>query len=171
MRKTVVFVVAAVIGATALAAPATAQQSTSPTPSAAPAKGSVQLNVNTAINQTLVDKYVRDAPNVALAKCEGASPTFSSPVLTFANYFPGPFMGTDANISADATLKPGTAPGTYPLTVTCGGQHLQHAVLGARGPGREGAGRCGESGRRQHGRLNSRTRKTTSEPRSGVVFS
>jgi hypothetical protein len=120
VRKTVVFVVAAVIGATALAAPATAQQSTGPTPSAAPAKGSVQLNVNTAINQTLVDKYVRDAPNVALAKCEGASPTFSSPVLTFANYFPGPFMGTDANISADATLKPGTAPGTYPLTVTCG---------------------------------------------------
>jgi hypothetical protein len=116
VRKTVVFVVAALIGVTASAAPATAQQSTSPTP-----KGSVQLNVNTAINQTLVDKYVRDAPNVALAKCEGASPTFSSPVLTFANYFPGPFMGTDANISADATLKPGTEPGTYPLTVTCGG--------------------------------------------------
>ncbi len=119
VRKTVVFVAAAVFGATALAAPATAQ-SGSPT---APARaGSVQLNVNTAINQSLVDKYVRDAPNVALAKCEGASPKFSSPVLDFANYTPGPFMGADANISADATLKPGTAAGEYPLTVTCGGQ-------------------------------------------------
>jgi hypothetical protein len=123
VRKTVVFVVAAVIGATTLAGPAQAQQqSPSPTPSAAPAKGSVQLNVNTAINQSLVDKYVRDAPNVALAKCEGASPKFSSPALTFSNYTPGPFMGADANISADAALTPGTPAGTYPLTVTCGGQ-------------------------------------------------
>ena len=123
VRKTVVFVAAAVIGATALTGPAMAQ-STGPTPSAAPSAkaGSVQLNVNTAINQTLVDKYVRDAPNVALAKCEGPSPAFSSPVLTFANYTPGPFMGADANISADVELKPGTAAGTYPLTVTCGGQ-------------------------------------------------
>ena len=129
MRKTVVFVAAAVIGATALTGPAMAQ-STGPTPSASTntstspgAKaGSVQLNVNTAINQTLVDKYVRDAPNVALAKCEGPSPAFASPVLTFANYTPGPFMGADANISADVELKPGTAAGTYPLTVTCGGQ-------------------------------------------------
>ena len=122
MRKTVVFVVAAVIGATTLAGPAMAQQSTVPAPSGAPAKGSVQLNVNTAINQSLVDKYVRDAPNVALAKCEGASPAFSSPALTFSNYTPGPFMGADANISADAALKPGTGAGTYPLTVTCGSQ-------------------------------------------------
>ncbi|WP_206787997.1 hypothetical protein [Amycolatopsis sp. MtRt-6] len=123
MRKTVVFVAAAVIGATALAGPAMAQ-STGPAPStsAAPKAGSVQLNVNTAINTTLVDKYVRDAPNVALAKCEGASPAFSSPALTFSNYTPGPFMGVDANISADAELKPGTAAGSYPLTVTCGGQ-------------------------------------------------
>ncbi|WP_410630145.1 hypothetical protein [Amycolatopsis sp. cmx-4-83] len=119
MRKTVVFVAAVVIGATA-AAPATAQSS-GPVAAPAPA-GSVQLNVNTAINQSLVDKYVRDAPNVALAKCEGASPKFSSPALDFANYTPGPFMGADANISADATLKPGTGAGTYPLTVTCGGQ-------------------------------------------------
>lgn len=117
MRKTVVFVAAAVIGATAPAAPATAQSSNS-SPAAA---GSVQLNVNTAINTTLVDKYVRDAPNVALAKCTGDKPTFASPVLTFSNYVPGPFMGTDANISADVELKPGTAAGTYPLTVTCGG--------------------------------------------------
>ncbi len=122
MRKTVVLVVAAVIGATSLAGPAVAQQSTVPAPSGAPAKGSVQLNVNTAINQTLVDKYVRDAPNVALAKCDGASPAFSSPVLTFSNYTPGPFMGADANISADAALKPGIGAGTYPLTVTCGDQ-------------------------------------------------
>ncbi|MEU0789651.1 hypothetical protein ABZ342_06265 [Amycolatopsis sp. NPDC005961] len=122
MRKTVVLVVAAVIGATTLTGPAMAQQSPSTTPAAAPAKGSVQLNVNTAINQTLVDKYVRDAPNVALAKCEGASPKFSSPVLTFSNYTPGPFMGADANISADVALNPGTQAGTYPLTVTCGGQ-------------------------------------------------
>ncbi|MFG1642390.1 hypothetical protein ACGFMK_19050 [Amycolatopsis sp. NPDC049252] len=119
MRKTLVFVAAAVIGATGLAAPATAQ-STGPAP--APSAGSVQLNVNTAINQSLVDKYVRDAPNVALAKCDGASPAFSSPVLTFSNYTPGPFMGADANISADAALKPGTAAGTYPLSVTCGGK-------------------------------------------------
>jgi hypothetical protein len=117
VRKTLVFVAAAVIGATVPAAPATAQN-TGPAP--APSAGSVQLNVNTAINQSLVDKYVRDAPNVALAKCEGAAPAFSSPALTFANYTPGPFMGADANISADATLKPGTAAGTYPLTVTCG---------------------------------------------------
>ncbi|WP_410639432.1 hypothetical protein [Amycolatopsis sp. lyj-346] len=125
MRKTVVFVAAAVIGATALAGPAMAQ-STGPTSSASPAPrttaGMVQLNVNTAINQSLVDKYVRDAPNVALAKCEGPSPAFSSPVLTFTNYTPGPFMGVDANISADVELKPGTTAGTYPLTVTCGGQ-------------------------------------------------
>jgi hypothetical protein len=121
VRKTLVFVAAAVIGTTTLAGPATAQ-STSPAPAPAPSAGSVQLNVNTAINQSLVDKYVRDAPNVALAKCDGASPAFSSPVLTFANYTPGPFMGADANISADATLKPGTAAGTYPLTMTCGGK-------------------------------------------------
>jgi hypothetical protein len=114
--------VAAVIGATMPAGSAMAQQSTTTTPGAAPAKGSVQLNVNTAINQSLVDKYVRDAPNVALAKCEGASPAFSSPVLTFSNYTPGPFMGADANISADVALKPGTPAGTYPLTVTCGSQ-------------------------------------------------
>jgi hypothetical protein len=127
VRKTVVFVAAAVIGATALAGPAMAQ-STGTTPSATPSSapsapaGMVQLNVNTAINSTLVNKYVRDAPNVALAKCEGASPKFDSPVLTFGNYTPGPFMGVDANISADVQLKPGTAAGTYPLTVTCGSQ-------------------------------------------------
>ncbi|WP_410668701.1 hypothetical protein [Amycolatopsis sp. cmx-4-68] len=122
MRKTVVFVAAAVIGATALTGPAMAQSTSPSTTGPAPSAGSVQLNVNTAINTTLVDKYVRDAPNVALAKCEGATPTFSSPVLTFTNYQPGPFMGADANISADAALKPGTPAGSYPLTVTCGGQ-------------------------------------------------
>jgi hypothetical protein len=121
VRKTGVFVVAAMIGVTAPAAPATAQ-STGPAPSQGAGTGHVQLNVNTAINQTLVNKYVHDAPNVALAKCDGAAPAFASPALTFANYFPGPFMGTDANISADATLKPGTPAGTYPLTVTCGGK-------------------------------------------------
>ncbi|MEU4520952.1 hypothetical protein AB0F52_19885 [Amycolatopsis sp. NPDC024027] len=125
MRKTVVFVAAAVIGATTLTGSAMAQ-STGAAPSTSPAPktaaGMVQLNVNTAINQSLVDKYVRDAPNVALAKCEGPSPAFSSPALTFTNYTPGPFMGADANISADAELKPGTPAGTYPLTVTCGGQ-------------------------------------------------
>lgn len=119
VRKTVFFVAAAVFGATALAGPAMAQNTTT---APSPAAGKVQLNVNTAINQTLVDKYVRDAPNVALAKCDGASPKFASPVLTFSNYTPGPFMGTDANISADVELKPGTAAGAYPLTVTCGGQ-------------------------------------------------
>jgi hypothetical protein len=123
VRKTLVFVAAAVIGATAPAASATAQ-STGPAPAPAQSAdaGSVQLNVNTAINQSLVNKYVRDAPNVALAKCDGAAPAFASPALTFGNYTPGPFMGTNATISADATLNPGTPPGTYPLTVTCGGK-------------------------------------------------
>ena len=122
VRKTVFFVAAAVFGATALTGPAMAQ-STGSTPSASPAPktaaGNVQLNVNTAINQTLVDKYVRDAPNVALGKCEGDKPTFDSPVLTFSNYTPGPFMGADANVSADATLKPGTPAGSYELSVSC----------------------------------------------------
>ncbi|WP_072474574.1 hypothetical protein [Amycolatopsis australiensis] len=122
MRKTVVFVAAAVFGATALAAPATAQQSTSPAP-ATPPPGFVQLNANTAVNQTLVNKYVRDAPNVALAKCAGDKPTFTSPVLTFSNYTPGPFMGVDANVSADVALKPGTPAGTYELTVSCSEQN------------------------------------------------
>ena len=119
VRKTVIFVAAAVIGATALAGPAMAQ-STGPTPATSPAPGGmVQLNVNTAVNQTLVNKYVRDAPNVALGKCTGDKPTFDSPVLTFSNYTPGPFMGVDANVSADVTLKPGTPAGSYELTVSC----------------------------------------------------
>lgn len=119
MHKRAVFVAAAVLGATALAGPAAAQ-STTPAPAPKPA-GSVQLNLNTAVNQNLVNKYDRDGSNVALAKCTGSSPTFTSPVLTFGNYNQGPFMGVDANISADATLKPGTPAGSYPLTVTCGG--------------------------------------------------
>ena len=118
VRKTLVFVAAAVIGATAPAAPAVAQSTGQAAPTPA---GSVQLNVNTAVNHTLVDKYVRDAPNVALAKCAGEKGTFDSPVLTFSNYTPGPFMGVDANISADAVLKPDTPAGTYPLTVNCVG--------------------------------------------------
>lgn len=116
------FVAAAVIGATALAGPALAQ-TTSPTATpalpAAPA-GSVQLNADTAVLHDRVNKYFRDDSNVALAKCTGASPKFASPVLTFANYSKGPFIGVDADISADATLKPGTRAGTYPITVTCG---------------------------------------------------
>ena len=54
VRKTVIAVVAAMIGATALTGPAVAQdQPTTPNP--APAQGMVQLNVNTAVDQTLVD--------------------------------------------------------------------------------------------------------------------
>jgi|SRR5437763_10762015 len=118
VRKTVIAVVAAMIGATALTGPAVAQdQPTTPNP--APAQGMVQLNVNTAVDQTLVDKYVRDEPNVAVGKCVGDKPGFDSPVLTFSNYAQGPFMGVDANVSADAVLKPGTPAGTYPITVSC----------------------------------------------------
>lgn len=119
VRKTVVLVVAAMIGATALSGSAMAQGTGQTTNTAQPAPGMVQLNVNTAVNQTLVNKYVFDAPNVALGRCDGDKPTFDSPVLTFSNYQPGPFMGVDANTSADATLKPGTPAGTYPLTISC----------------------------------------------------
>ena len=108
------------IGATTVTGSAMAQGTGQTTTTAPPAPGLVQLNANTAINQTLVNKYVTDAPNVALAQCPGDKPTFVSPVLSFSNYQPGPFMGVDANISADAALKPGTPAGTYPLTVTCG---------------------------------------------------
>ncbi len=121
VRKAVVLVVAAMIGATTLTGSAMAQstgRTTNPAPPAGP--GFVQLNANTAINQDLVNKYVDDAPNVALAQCQGASPTFASPVLTFSNYTPGPFMGVEANISADTKINPGTPAGTYPITVTCG---------------------------------------------------
>lgn len=122
VRKTVVLVAAAVIAATVLTGSAHAQGTGTTTPAPPPAPGKVQLNVNTAVNQTLVDKYVLDAPNVAVAQCPGDSPTFASPALTFSNYTPGPFNGVDANITADAALKPGTAAGSYPLTVTCGGK-------------------------------------------------
>ena len=120
MRKAVVLVAAAMIGATMLSGSAMAQSTGQTTNAAQPTPGMVQLNANTAINQTLVNKYVTDAPNVALGQCPGDKPTFASPVLTFSNYQPGPFMGVAANISADAVLNPGTAAGTYPLTVTCG---------------------------------------------------
>jgi hypothetical protein len=122
VRKAVVLVAAAMIGTTMLSGSAMAQgsQTTGQTTNAAkPAPGMVQLNVNTAVNTGLVDKYTPDAPNVALAKCLGDKPTFTSPVLDFSNYVPGPFMGVDANVSADAALKPGTAPGRYPLTISC----------------------------------------------------
>jgi len=119
VRKAVVLVAAAMIGATALSGSAMAQGTGQTTNAAQPAPGMVQLNANTAINQTLVNKYVTDAPNVALGQCAGDKPTFASPVLTFSNYQPGPFMGVDANTSADAVLNPGTPAGTYPLTISC----------------------------------------------------
>lgn len=124
VRRVLVGVVA--IGAAVLAGPATgyAQQ-----PPAQPDPGvTVQLNDDTAYSLGLVNKYVHGDFNVALAQCPGdglkapKTTTFSSPVLTFGNYDYGPLVGVPANVSADAELKKGTAPGSYPLTVDCNGK-------------------------------------------------
>nr|WP_091624370.1 hypothetical protein [Amycolatopsis saalfeldensis] len=116
MRKRAFFVAVAAIGAAAVAGPATAA-------TGGPAV-SVQLNQDTAGQQTL-NKFQRGDDNVALAQCPGAkagATSFSSPVLTFANYDFGPFIGVEATVSADALLVPGTPAGSYQLTVNCGGK-------------------------------------------------
>ncbi|WP_452039152.1 hypothetical protein [Amycolatopsis jiangsuensis] len=85
----------------------------------------VQLNQDTAALHGMVDHFQRADANVALADCPGATPgstTFSSPVLRFSGYDFGPFVGVKATVSADAELLSGTAAGSYPLTVTCGGK-------------------------------------------------
>jgi hypothetical protein len=120
VRKRAVFVAVAAIGAVAVAGPATAA-----TGGPAPAQAvSVQLNQDTAGQQTL-NKFQRGDDNVALAQCPGAkagATTFSSPVLTFANYDFGPFIGVEATVTADALLVPGTPAGSYQLTVNCAGK-------------------------------------------------
>lgn len=118
MRKRAVFVAVAAIGAAAVAGPATAA------PAQPAAAVSVQLNQDTAGQQTL-NKFQRGDDNVALAQCPGAkagATSFSSPVLTFANYYFGPFIGVEATVSANARLVPGTPAGSYQLTVNCGGK-------------------------------------------------
>ncbi|WP_370311021.1 hypothetical protein [Amycolatopsis sp. WAC 01376] len=88
----------------------------------------VQLNDDTAYELGLVNKYVHGDSNVALAQCPGdglkapKSTTFASPVLAIGKYDYGPLIGVPANISAEVTLKEGTAPGSYPLTVNCNGK-------------------------------------------------
>ncbi|QRP45185.1 hypothetical protein [Amycolatopsis sp. FDAARGOS 1241] len=126
MRKRAVFVAAVAIGTVAVAGQAVAATGG---PAAAPAQPApavtVQLNQDTAVLHGMVDKYQRGEANVALADCPGAkagSTTFSSPVLTFASYDFGPFIGVQATVSARAELAPGTAAGAYPLTVSCGGK-------------------------------------------------
>ncbi|MEC3981580.1 hypothetical protein [Amycolatopsis sp. H20-H5] len=126
--KKVFFVAAWVIGATAFAGTAAghAQPGQQPPTPSTPA-ATVQLNADTAVSHGLINKYANGEPNVALAQCQstGTAPTsatFSSPVLTFANYDRGPLIGVPANMSADAMLKPGTRSGQYPITVTCDGK-------------------------------------------------
>ncbi|WP_326568312.1 hypothetical protein VSH64_42190 [Amycolatopsis rhabdoformis] len=85
----------------------------------------VQLNQDTAALHGLVNHFQRGEDNVALADCPGAksgTATFSSPVLKFSGYDFGPFIGVQATVSADAALAPGTAAGSYPLTITCAGK-------------------------------------------------
>jgi hypothetical protein len=92
----------------------------------------VQLNADTAVSQGLANKYTNDDFNVALGEClapgagvdDGApaSTTFFSPVLTFTNYAFLPTLGVQANVSANAKLKPGTKSGSYPLTMVCDGK-------------------------------------------------
>ncbi|MEV0065063.1 hypothetical protein [Amycolatopsis sp. NPDC050768] len=123
MRKRAVFVAAVAIGTVAVAGQAVAATGG---PAAAPAPAvTVQLNQDTAALHGLVNHFQRGESNVALADCPGAkagSTTFSSPVLKFANYDFGPFVGVRATVSADADLVSGTAAGDYPLTVACGGK-------------------------------------------------
>jgi hypothetical protein len=130
VNKRTAFVAALAIGVTVVTSPATGfaqqrqQQPTSPN-----ATATVQLNTDTAVLHGLINKYTNDDFNVALGECADAgspnapqSTTFSSPVLTFSHYTYQPTMGVNANVTADAQLKPGTAAGSYQLTMTCDGQ-------------------------------------------------
>ncbi|WP_020668187.1 hypothetical protein [Amycolatopsis nigrescens] len=93
--------------------------------------GSVQLNQDTAAATGLVNKYSFDDVNVALGGCLAPaagtltapdSTRFSSPVLRFSDYTFEPFASAPGNVSATAELVAGTAPGSYPLTMSCNGQ-------------------------------------------------
>ncbi|MFF0146848.1 hypothetical protein ATK36_2478 [Amycolatopsis sulphurea] len=125
-----VFVVAAAIGAAAVAVPAVAGATAGagePVADRAPQADqvTVQLNQDTAATQGKVGHFQRGDVNVALANCAGAkagSATFSSPVLWFSDYSFGQFVDVKATMGAEAYLVSGTAAGQYPLTVTCGGK-------------------------------------------------
>ncbi|WP_020662588.1 hypothetical protein [Amycolatopsis benzoatilytica] len=123
MRKSAIFAVVAAIGAAAVGAAGIAGAAVQ-TGQADPV--TVQLNQDTAVLHDQLNVYQRGVgPNLALADCPGATAgatTFSSPVLQFSHYDFGPFIGVKATVSADANLVPGTAPGSYPLTVNCGGK-------------------------------------------------
>lgn len=120
MRKSAIFAVAAAIGLTGTAVPAMAADG----PASDPV--TVQLNQDTAVLHGQVNAYQRGSdPNLALAYCPGAkegTAAFSSPALRFSQYFYGEMVGVKATMNAHASLAPGTKPGSYPLTVTCGGK-------------------------------------------------
>jgi hypothetical protein len=121
------FVAALAIGLTTVVSPSSGFAQSQPAPGTPP---TVQLNADTAVSHGLTDKYTNDDFNVALGQCVAPgsastsapkSTTFSSPVLTFANYTFEPMMGVAANVSANAKLNPGTGAGAYSLTMTCNG--------------------------------------------------
>jgi len=133
VKKRTALIAALAIGVTVLTSPATGfAQSKQQQPSAPTTPGTtatVQLNADTAVSQGLTNKYTNDDFNVALGLCSEPgsadapkSTTFSSPVLTFSDYSYQPAMGVNTNVSADAKLKPGTAAGSYQLTMTCNGK-------------------------------------------------
>jgi hypothetical protein len=130
VNKRTAFIAALAIGVTVVTSPATGfAQQRQQQPTAPDATATVQLNADTAVSHGLINKYTNDDFNVALGECADAgspnapkSTTFSSPVLTFANYAYQPTMGVNANVTADAQVKPGTAAGSYQLTMTCNGK-------------------------------------------------
>jgi hypothetical protein len=136
VSKRTAFVAALALGLTFLVGSSTGfaqPASTTPAAPAAPdASGHVQLNADTAVTTGLTDKYANGDLNVALGEClpagtpaggpSPASTTFSSPVLTFSGYTFLPTIGVAANVTANATLKPGTKAGSYPLVMNCAGK-------------------------------------------------
>jgi hypothetical protein len=135
VKKRTALIAALAIGVTVLTSPATGfaqskqQQPSAPTPTTPETSATVQLNADTAVSHGLTNKYTDDDFNVALGLCAEPgsanapeSTTFSSPVLTFSGYGYQPAMGVNTNVSADAKLKPGTAAGSYALTMTCNGK-------------------------------------------------
>ncbi|MDT7725279.1 MAG: hypothetical protein QOI21_1855 [Actinomycetota bacterium] len=129
MKKRTAFIAALAIGLTTLVSPAAVLAQPATPEATAPAAETVQLNSDTAVTHGLAGKYVPDDFNVALGLCPApgsekapTSTTFSSPVLTFANYRFNPTMGVHANVTADAELKPGTGAGSYQITMTCNGK-------------------------------------------------
>lgn len=133
MSKRTAFVAALALGLTFLVGSSTGFAQQAPTTPAAPdASAHVQLNADTAVTTGLTDKYANGDTNVALGEClapgapaggpSPASTTFSSPVLTFADYTYQPTIGVAANVTANVTLKPGTKSGSYPLVMSCNGK-------------------------------------------------